>query len=132
MEDRRQRGPERPHHTRRRLRWGKLLVLLVLVGALGTGIFWGSVWFYDTFINPPHVKVVAADDKIKDDEKLNERINILLLGIDDGDSEAAESEPKRTDAIILLSFDPKANKVAVLSIPAIPKSCCRGTATRKK
>ncbi len=117
MEDRRQRGPERPHHTRRRLRWGKLLVLLVLVGALGTGIFWGSVWVYDTFINPPHVKVVAADDKIKDDEKLNERINILLLGIDDGDSEAAESEPKRTDAIILLSFDPKANKVAVLSIP---------------
>ena len=61
--------------------------------------------------------MTAADDKIRDDQKLNERINVLLLGIDDGDSEAAESEPKRTDAIILLSFDPQNNKVAVLSIP---------------
>lgn len=79
--------------------------------------FWGTCWIYNNFINPPHVSVTAADDKIRDDQKLNERINVLLLGIDDGDSEAAESEPKRTDAIILLSFDPQNNKVAVLSIP---------------
>lgn len=109
--------PERQRNTKRKLRWGRLVIFLILLGALGTGIFWTSVWVYDTFINPPHAKVAAADETIMKDEKLNERINILLLGIDDGDSEAAEYEPKRTDAIILLSFDPKENKVAVLSIP---------------
>lgn len=108
---------KRPVRTRRKLRWGRLLVLLVLFSGLLTGAFWGSVWVYDNLINPPHVQVVGADERIASDEKLNERINILLLGIDDGDSEAAESEPKRTDAMMLLSFDPKENKVSLLSIP---------------
>lgn len=103
--------------TRRKFRWGRLLCLLLFAGLLGTALFFGTCWIYNSFINPPHVSVTAADDKIRDDQKLNERINVLLLGIDDGDSEAAESEPKRTDAIILLSFDPQNNKVAVLSIP---------------
>lgn len=106
-----------PHHVKRRLRWGRLLCFVVLLGFLAVGLFFGTVWAYNNFINPPHAAVAAADDKIREDERLNERINILLLGIDDGDSEAAETEPKRTDAIILLSFDPQNNKVAVLSIP---------------
>ena len=108
--------PQRP--KKRKLRWGRLLLLLVIVGLFVAGMFWGSVWGYDTFINPPQKNVVAAaDDNIRKNEKLNERINVLLLGIDDGDSEAAESEPKRTDAIILLSFDPEKNLVSLLSIP---------------
>lgn len=60
-----------------------------------TGAFWGTVWVYDTFISPPKVDVIGASDKIAKDEKLNKRINILLLGIDDGDSEADADEPKR-------------------------------------
>lgn len=105
------------YRVKKKLRWGRLIGLIVFIGLLGTGIFWAAVWVNNNFINPPQAKVAAADDKIRDDAKLNERINILLLGIDDGDSEAAESEPKRTDAIILLSFDPQNNKVSVLSIP---------------
>lgn len=105
------------YRVKKKLRWGRLIGLVVLIALLGTGIFWAAVWVNNNFINPPQAKVAAADDKIRDDQKLNERINILLLGIDDGDSEAAESEPKRTDAIILLSFDPQNNKVSVLSIP---------------
>ena len=117
MDEENNKQNEHHSHTRRKLRWGRLLFFLVLMGIAGTGIFWGSVWVYDTFISPPHAKVAAADDNIKNNEKLNERINILLLGIDDGDSEAAESEPKRTDAILLLSVDPDENKVSILSIP---------------
>lgn len=117
MDDNKQETGQRKSHMRKKLRWGRLLFFLALIGVLGTGIFWVSVWVYDTFINPPQVQITAADDSIRNNEKLNERINVLLLGIDDGDSEAAESEPKRTDAIILLSFDPQENKVAVLSIP---------------
>ncbi|MBR6635857.1 MAG: LCP family protein, partial [Phascolarctobacterium sp.] len=51
------------------------------------------------------------------DESLSERINILLLGVDDGDSDASADEPKRTDVIMLLSVDPEEEKVSVLSIP---------------
>ena len=118
MEDLQNEEQRPQRHKKRKLRWGRLIVFLLLIGVFGAGLFWGSVWVYDTFINPPQKNVVAAaDETIRKDEKLNERINVLLLGIDDGDSEAAEYEPKRTDAIILLSFDPKQNKVSVLSIP---------------
>lgn len=106
-----------PRRIRRKLRWGRLLCFLALLGILGTCIFWSSVWIYDTFINPPQANIAAADDTIRKDETLNERINVLLLGVDDGDSEAAETEPKRTDAILLLSFDPNKNLVSILSIP---------------
>lgn len=109
--------PPRPKRKKKKVRWFRLLVVVALVGAMLISLFWGTVWVYKTFINPPKVNVVAADDNIKNDEKLNERINILLLGIDDGDSEAAASEPKRTDAMMLLSIDPKENHVAVLSMP---------------
>lgn len=109
---------QEPHRRKRRkLRWGRLIIVLLVLGLFVAGLFWGSVWLYDHIISPPQNNIAAVDENIRKNEKLNERINVLLLGIDDGDSEAAESEPKRTDAIILLSFDPKQNQVAVLSIP---------------
>lgn len=117
MEEDNNQEEKKPRQVRRKLRWGKLLLLLVILGIISTLLFWCSVWVYDTFINPPHAKVAAPSAEVRDSEKLNERINVLLLGIDDGDSEAAETEPKRTDAIILLSFDPEKDMVAVLSIP---------------
>lgn len=117
MEDMQNEQQEPHRRKRRKLRWGRLIIVLLVLGLFVTGLFWGSVWLYDHIINPPQNNIAAADENIRKNEKLNERINVLLLGIDDGDSEAAESEPKRTDAIILLSFDPKQNQVAVLSIP---------------
>ena len=108
---------QRPKRTKKKVRWGRLLMLLLLIIGIGYFGFWGSVWVYDTFINPPQAKVAVADGKKEDKEELSSRINVLLLGIDDGDSEAAKDEPKRTDAMLLLSLDPKENKVAVLSIP---------------
>lgn len=104
----------RPVRKKRKLRWGRLVFVLLVLAVLLTGAFWGTVWIYDNFINPPKVDVVGASDKITQNEKLNKRINILLLGIDDGDSDAAPDEPKRTDAMMLASFDPGDNKVALL------------------
>ena len=102
---------------RRRLRWGRLFLLLVVLAVLLTSVFWGSVWVYKNIIHAPEKKVVAADPAIEKDEKLNQRINVLLLGIDDGDSDAGESEPKRTDAMIVASFDPGQGKISMLSLP---------------
>ena len=102
---------------RRRMRWGRLFLLLIILAVLLTSVFWGSVWVYTNIINAPEKKVVAADPAIEKDEKLNQRINVLLLGIDDGDSEADKSEPKRTDAMIVASFDPKDHKISLISLP---------------
>lgn len=109
---------------KRKLRWGKLLIIVVALSALVASLFWGSVWVYRNLINPPTRVVVnmepdqdGTSEAMVVDEELGERINILLLGIDDGDSEAAADEPKRTDAILLLSVDPEKEKVSVLSIP---------------
>ena len=103
----------RPVRKKRKLRWGRLVFVLLVLAVLLTGAFWGTVWIYDNFINPPKVDVVGASDKITQNEKLNKRINILLLGIDDGDSDAAPDEPKRTDAMMLASFDPGDNNGSV-------------------
>ena len=110
---------DRHYHRpkRRRMRWGRLFLLLVVLAVLLTSVFWGSVWVYTNIIHAPEKKVVAADSVIEKDEKLNKRINVLLLGIDDGDSEADDSEPKRTDAMIIASFDPEAHKISLLSLP---------------
>ena len=102
---------------RRRLRWGRIFLLLVILAVLLTSVFWGSVWVYTNILNAPERKTVAANTEIEKDEKLNRRINVLLLGIDDGDSEADASEPKRTDAMIVASFDPEAHKISLMSLP---------------
>ena len=47
---------------------------------------------------------------------LEKRINILLLGLDDGDFDNPES-PRRSDTMIVASIDPEAKTVNLLSIP---------------
>lgn len=114
---------QEPSH-KRKLRWGRLLIIVVALSALLASLFWGSVWVYKNIINPPTKVVVEMEptgEKTAGDivveEELGERINILLLGVDDGDSDAEADEPKRTDAILVLSVDPEKEKVSVLSIP---------------
>ena len=54
MEDMQNDEQRPPRHKKRKLRWGRLLCLLLIVGLFVAGMFWGSVWIYDTFINPPN------------------------------------------------------------------------------
>lgn len=113
MEDNQQ-GPLR---GKRHLRWGRVLLLLLALAVIVTSVFWVTVWAYENIYKAPKVKPVGADEKITSDARLNSRINVLLLGIDDGDSEAAPDEPKRTDAMLVASFDPVHNDVSLLSLP---------------
>ena len=43
----------RPVRKKRKLRWGRLVYVLLVLAVLLTGAFWGTVWIYDNFINPP-------------------------------------------------------------------------------
>lgn len=105
--------------TRKHFRWGRAVIFLVMIAILGTLLFKGSAWVYDTFINPPVNRISTTEGSSEEmkGEVLTSRINILLLGIDDGDSEAAATEPKRSDAMMVLSVDPEKNSASVLSLP---------------
>jgi LCP family protein required for cell wall assembly len=109
----------RPHKIKRRLRVGRLLAFIVIAVLIVFGCFMAGVFAYSALFKrsqPP--KTAAATEEISKDETLNKRINVLLLGIDDGDSEdMALDTPKRTDAMIVVSFDPENKDVAMLSIP---------------
>ena len=52
----------RPARKKRKLRWGRLVFVLLVLAVLLTGAFWGTVWIYDNFINPPKGDVVGASD----------------------------------------------------------------------
>ncbi len=113
-----------PRRTRKKIRWGRVVLCLAIAAALAWAIFKGTVFLYG-LLHPASQQVgtkpaetkTELGQKLSASQRLNQRINVLLLGIDDGDSEAAESEPKRTDAILLVSFDSENDQVSILSIP---------------
>ena len=107
-----------PKHTvKRRLRIGRLLLFALIALIVLAGCFMGGQLAYNAFFKPK-TPVVAATEEIGKDEVLNKRINVLLLGTDEGDSEdIATDAPKRTDAMLVVSFDPEHNDVAILSLP---------------
>lgn len=74
--------------------------------------------------------VINAGDKIV--PVLDERINVLVMGTDYGDSEADADEPKRTDAMLLISFGPEDKKVSVLSLPRDTKVILPGHRSAQK
>ncbi|HIU64785.1 MAG TPA: LCP family protein [Candidatus Avacidaminococcus intestinavium] len=100
---------------RRKIRVGRLILLIILFVAILTGCFFLGQALYN-FFSPKPVPIVAADENIATDETLNKRINILIMGIDDGDNEYKDA-PKRTDAMLVASFDPTNKDVALLSLP---------------
>ena len=77
-----------------------------------------------------HGNVINAGDKIV--PVLDERINVLVMGTDYGDSEADADEPKRTDAMLLISFGPEDKKVSVLSLPRDTKVILPGHRSAQK
>ncbi len=95
------------------------LTVVLLLGALGL-----------TFIFMPRGKKLANDNKIENKEAIEEPekisifnedediVNILLIGIDSSDvTYEVDENSKRADTIMLLSIDPKFDRVRLLSIP---------------
>ncbi len=108
---------EKPKRQVRRLRVGRLIGFIVILVSLIVGCTLAGGLIYSTFFKKK-VAVVAPTQEMVQDEVLNKRINVLLLGTDDGESEDMINDtPKRTDAMLLVSFDPDHNDVAILSMP---------------
>lgn len=95
----------------KRIALGSVVFLLILlIGSVGYayskyGKFIGEVF---------HIVKDVKNDVIK----VEEPINVLLLGMDIGDTSDTKNEAlKRTDTIILANFDPITKKAKLISIP---------------
>lgn len=112
--------------------WMSVSLFLIAAVILALTFFYGTVFVMRHIVGANDVGVVYPRTKVANDAGeiiegvLTERINVLVMGTDYGDSEADKEEPKRTDAMILLSVDPEKKQVAVLSIPRDTKVILSG------
>jgi len=100
--------------VRRKIRWTRLLLVLFILLVLVMTITGVATYAYITLVDTPAAH--GGADASKTADTLNTRINILLLGMDDGNVDKANA-PKRTDTIIVASINPQEGTLNLLSIP---------------
>lgn len=99
---------------RRKIRWTRLIVLLVILITIVTSLSWAAVYAYRRVSSVTALSTNADNSKPPaPDSKYS---NILLLGVDDGDGEHPGA-PKRSDTMIVASINTDDGKVSLLSIP---------------
>lgn len=104
---------------KRKYNYMRITLTVIIIAILAFLAFWGGFKAYE-FFHPESVKVIVPDNKKINEEVLNKRINILILGIDNGEASVAgkyDDGPKRSDVIVIASIDPKKNQICLLSIP---------------
>ncbi len=91
-----------------------------------TIIFASAVFVFVSLI---HEELPENSDSIPDWEipepKKDERVNVLLLGVDAGDP-TDKNAPKRSDTMVLASYDPVGKKVDLISIPRDTRVMIKG------
>ncbi len=100
------------------------LLTLLIAGALYSGFYFfstvralvaqTSLPFVDSVAPAMAIPGRATESELPNIAQKKERINILLLGIDQREGETG---PFRTDTMILVGIDPATNAVSMLSIP---------------
>lgn len=109
------RRPPRPPRTpRRKIRWSRLILLVVILASMITALCWAGMYVYKRITSAPVVSPVVETTKLP--EPVGKTINILLMGIDDGDNENPGS-PQRSDVMMVVSINSENGKVELLSIP---------------
>lgn len=83
--------------------------MLLLLSLLSVGV---GGYIYLKSLNPLDVSLMNKNSENKNSEAI-QKINILVLGVD----ETSPTDPRRSDTMILLSYNPKTNKAYILSIP---------------
>ncbi len=103
---------------RRKIRWGRVILVLAFLAALVATSAGTAFYVYLNMVDTTAARgggSQAAGGKAAD-AALGQRVNVLILGIDDGDSDAAGAA-KRSDTMIVASVDPQDGAVNMLSIP---------------
>lgn len=86
-------------------------IIILIVTASATYFFLKNISDYSDDTDPG-----TPEFPIPEPPKKNERVNVLVLGVDAGDP-TDKKAPKRSDTLILASFDPEGKKLDFISIP---------------
>ena len=108
---------------RRRIRWTRLIVLLVILMTIVTSLSWAAVYAYKRVSSATALSTNVNNSKPP--VPVSKYINILLLGVDDGDTEHPGA-PKRSDTMIVASIHVDDGKINLLSIPRDTKVAIPG------
>ncbi|QTN00773.1 transcriptional regulator LytR [Sediminibacillus dalangtanensis] len=110
--------------------WVKILLTFVILLVAGTGAFVYSIYHNtkQTVANKitqpiDSIDTTVGKKKVKDQEPLN----ILLLGVDE-----RENDVGRSDAMMVLSLDPKKDSMELVSIPRDTRTEIVGKGTQDK
>lgn len=117
--------------------WKKLLLLIVCLIIAVITLFGVAAYAFVSKIqvtasenNPAAWNELPAASNIPA-KNTNERINILLLGVDDGDPEDSGA-PRRSDTMMVASIQPVDKSIAILSIPRDSRVSIPGRAGYEK
>lgn len=99
---------------RRKIRWTRLVLLLIILLVVLGSLSWAAVYTYKKISSAPVFN--AKVEMSKQSEPVSNHINILLMGVDDGDKQDT-GDAKRSDTMIVASINPEDGKVNLLSIP---------------
>ena len=98
----------------------------MLAAGLAFGLFFGIGCGVTSFFNASEPdEAVPVDQEVVAKQEGN-RTNILVMGVDARPGE----DRSRSDTMMLVSIDPKINKVAVISIPRDTKVKIKGSSNR--
>lgn len=109
---------------RRRIRWGRVVIFLTIVGAVLSAFAWGTYHAYvaarETYENYRSLlaefKSSGAAESKYQDPRFTEFTNILILGIDEGDP-ANPLSGKQSDTVIVAALNHANGMMNLLSIP---------------
>jgi len=102
--------------------WKRVLLFVMCTIVLLVGLAGAAVFAFVSRIQPPAynqmpvMQNVAVDKTNPPAAKLNQPINILLIGLDDGDPDNPDG-PRRSDTMMVASIDADNKTVNLLSIP---------------
>ncbi len=98
----------------------------MLAAGLAFGLFFGIGSGITSFLKASnHTDIIPDEEEIVEKQE-GKRTNILVLGVDARPGE----DQARSDTMMLVSIDPKLNKVAVISIPRDTKARIKGSTNK--
>lgn len=110
------RSKNEAQRVRRKIRWSRLFMVMLMLLVMASTFVGAAFYAYINYSDATTIAGQTAGGK-RPPETLNRRINILLLGVDDGDNEIAGGGPKRSDTMMVASISPQDGTVNLLSIP---------------
>ncbi|QDP41380.1 LCP family glycopolymer transferase [Radiobacillus deserti] len=111
-------------------RWMKIICSIIAVFLLATGGYVYSIYHEvkQTVTKEIHQQVGNIDtEATKEKMKEQEKLNILLLGVDE-----RESDSGRSDALMVMSLDPSTDSMQLISIPRDTRAEIVGRGTEEK